>query len=174
MRYDLNKGEKSNQVLSKSKLSETGQIGKIKLGKLKSFSGKTTKNRRETNLTSKTLNMASESSDLIDKPEKTILAKLKSLFSFCTGKKNETNPRLKNSYSSLRRYIKQKCKLIILLFIIYIIIFGAVVSIPFVMNHLRIISQNQTQQERLIVRIFTRLVKSLIGFSRIHIRKIQF
>ena len=93
---------------------------------------------------------------------KTILEKLKSIFRCCKRKKIKDNPRLKKfNYGikrpkndikrldkSLRRYIKQKLKLVIFFIVIYITIFGAVVSIPITVNHLRIIGQNQIKQER--------------------------
>ena len=93
---------------------------------------------------------------------KTILEKLKSIFRCCKRKKIKDNPRLKKfNYGikrpknnikrldkSLRRYIKQKLKLVIFLIVVYIIIFGAIVSIPITMNYLSIIGQNETKQER--------------------------
>ena len=93
---------------------------------------------------------------------KTILQKVKSIFSCCKRKKIKDIPRLKKfNYGinrsqndikrpdkSLKRYIKQKLKLIIFLIIIYVIIFGAIISIPITVNHLRIIGQNEIKQER--------------------------
>ena len=95
---------------------------------------------------------------------KTILEKLKSIFRCCKRKKIKDNPRLKKfNYGikrpkndikrldkSLRRYIKQKLKLVIFLMVIYIIIFGAIGSIPMTVNHLSNIGQNETKQERFL------------------------
>ena len=93
---------------------------------------------------------------------KTIREKLKSIFRCCKRKKIKDNPRLKKfNYGikrpknnikrldkSLRRYIKQKLKLVIFLIVVYIIIFGAIVSISITVNYLSIIGQNETKQER--------------------------
>ena len=93
---------------------------------------------------------------------KTILEKLKSIFRCCKRKKIKDNPRLKKfNYGikrpknnikrldkSLRLYIKQKLKLVIFLIVVYIIIFGAIVSIPITVNYLSIIGHNEIKQER--------------------------
>ena len=154
----------------KFKLSKASKADKTKFEKLKSFTGRVIK-KKETNSSSKKLNTANKGSDLIDKSQKTIIEKMKSCFSFCTRKKNKDNPKLeklksskdesKEQVKSLRRYIKQKLKWVILSLFIYIIIFGGVLSIPFIVNHFRVISQNQTKKERFITRKFLSRTKEL-------------
>ena len=147
----------------KFKLCKTSKADKTKFEKLKPFIGRVIK-KKETNSSSKKLNTANKGSDLTNKSQKTIIEKMKSCFSFCTREKNKDNPKLeklkrsknesKEQVKSLRRYIKQKLKWVVLSFVIYIIIFGGVLSTPFVVNHFRVISQNQTEQERFITRKF--------------------
>ena len=116
--------------------------------------------KKDNNLRSK--NKRDEGSDLADKPQKTTFEKLKSLLSFYSEKTIEDNQRLrkiKHGYKrskneikergkSLRQCIKQNRKWVIIVFVIYIIVFGAVVSTPVIVNHLKNISQNETKQER--------------------------
>ena len=103
-------------------------------------------------------------SNLTDEVRKKKDENLKTIFSFCTKTKNEDNqgPKKFNTgikrskqetekpVKSLRNYIKQKCKWVTFLFVIYTIVFGAVMSIPILVNHFRVISQNQAEQERSI------------------------
>ena len=55
---------------------------------------------------------------------------------------------LMKSDKSLRSYIKQKWKWIFILFILYAIVFGAVLSTPILINHFRVTSRNETEKER--------------------------
>ena len=101
---------------------------------------------------------------LADKIDETKFEKLKSFSSGIKEKENRKNPKQKklkddkkiskNEFKyrvkSLRRYIKQKWKWIILLFVTYITIFGVVVSIPIVFYHSIITNENVTEQERFI------------------------
>ena len=103
-----------------------------------SITGKKRKNNHH-------LKKSSTTGELNNQPQKTFLEKTKSFFCFYKAKKNKVQ---KPPVKSLRAYIKQNCKWIIFSLVIYIIIFGAVVSTPVIINHLRAIRQNETEQER--------------------------
>ena len=143
--------------------SETDVTDKTILEKRKSSSGTRKKKKTEKNDNSKNCNAGS---DLNDKPQRTILEKLKSFSCFCTRKKNKDNPTLKQfnndikksdhmtekPVQSLRSYIKQKWKWTLLILVTYVIVFGAVVSTPFIVGHFRghFTVINETEQERFI------------------------
>ena len=98
------------------------------------------------------------------KTDGTRQSQLKSFFSFLTRRKVKNIARLKKincgvkgykneirkSDKSLRSYIKRNCKWVAFLIVIYTIIFGAIVSAPVAVNHLRTISRNESEQERFI------------------------
>ena len=90
-----------------------------------------------------------------DETYKTAVEKLKSVKDNKRLKKLESDIKIsqdetKKSNYSLRCYIKQKCKMVTFLFVIYIVIFVTFVSMPFVHNHTRVVSKNETEQERSI------------------------
>ena len=170
----MEKDEKNKRRLNNFKLSESG---KSKLENLKSFFSKITKKKEEKSPGFKKSKSGDERSEepqktLLEKlnsilhccTRRTMLEKLKSTFSCCKRKKIKNNPVLKKfSYGikrskndikkldkSPRRYIKQKLKWVILFCIIYVIIFVAIVSIPITWNHLSVVCQNETKQERFI------------------------
>ena len=154
----MEKDEENKLRLNNVKLSEAG---KSKLENRKSFFSKITKKKEEKSPGFKKSKSGDERSE---EPQKTLLEKLKSTFSCCKRKNIENNPGLKKfSYGinrskndikkldkSPRRYIKQKLKWVILFCIIYVIIFVAIVSIPITWNHLSVVGQNETKQERFI------------------------
>ena len=96
-----------------------------------------------------------------DKVQKKFLEKMKSFFCFCSAKekkKSSIQKKINNEIKrpkttvekqdkSFRTYIKQNCKWVILFLVIYIIILGAVVSTPILVDHLRVRSLNETKQE---------------------------
>ena len=113
---------------------------------------------------------------MLSKTNDTKLDKVKSLSDTKARKKSEdslalkkfehgikrSEKEIKKSSKSLRLYIKQKCKWVTFMFVIYIIILGAVISMPFIHNHFRVMSQNGTEQERSITRKIPKgLVKSM-------------
>ena len=63
---------------------------------------------------------------------------------------NTSKEEIKRPGKSLRHFIIQKCKWVILLVVSYVIIVGAAVTTPIIVNHFRIRSQNETKQERSI------------------------
>ena len=99
-----------------------------------------------------------------DEVQKKFLEKMKSFFCFCTAKENKKSSiqkknnnamkkpktKVQKQDKSFRAYIKQNCKWVIFFLVTYIIILGAVVSTPILVNHLRFISLNETKQERSI------------------------
>ena len=104
-----------------------------------------------------------ERDNLTDKPQKTFLEKMKLFICFCT-KKNKSNSSPRNNHAikklkneiqsqdkSLRTFIKQNWKWVISLLVVYIIISGAVVSVPILVNHFRVMNRNETEQERSII-----------------------
>ena len=150
--------EKNKRRLNKSKIYETDESGKTKLGNLNSFFRKISKKKNEKSPGLK----KPESTD--EQTQKSILEKMKSLFRCCRRKTIKDNPSLKkfnyeikrsdndtkNLDKSLGRYIKQKLKWVLFLFVIYVLVFGAILSIPITLNHLNVIDQNETKQERFI------------------------
>ena len=82
--------------------------------------------------------------DLTHEPQKTKLETFIKSF-FKRPEKVDRKP-----VKSLRNYIKQKWKWIIVLIVTYIIVLGGILSAPILVNHLRITSQNQTKKERFI------------------------
>ena len=126
----------------------TNEPQKSKLEKFKSFFSCCTKEKNE----------ADERADLTHEPEKTGLEKFKS-FLFCTRKKNKDGPKQKQfkdfikrskKVKSLRNYIKQKWKWIVLFLVNYILTLGEIVSMPILVNRFGGASQNQTEKERFI------------------------
>ena len=95
-------------------------------------------------------NSTDERDNLTDEPQKTFLKKMTSFVGCCRAKKKPKNENKKED-KSLRTYIKQNLKWVILLLVFYIIIFGAVVSVPILVNHYRDMNQNETDQERSII-----------------------
>ena len=139
--------KKSNSRIKRSK-NETQKpvlpnaTKKTFLEKLGTFFSSITGKKRKNN---HHLKKSSTTGELNNQPQKTFLEKTKSFFCFYKAKKNKVQ---KPPVKSLRAYIKQNCKWIIFSLVIYIIIFGAVVSTPVIINHLRAIRQNETEQER--------------------------
>ena len=136
---------------------------KLKLERLKSFSSSITEKKKEIFILKK-LNTADERPNLTEEPQKKKLGKLKSCLTSCTKRKNKDNSRLerfnfggtrsRNEYEkqmkSFRDHIAKNCKWVVLLFFIYIIILGAIISVPIYVNHLRARTQNKTEQERFV------------------------
>ena len=116
--------------------------------KLKSLCSSKAENKRESKPSLKTFKSNDE--------------KLKTVSSLCTkNRKKQSLKKLTNEIKkskqeiekpvkSLRSYIEQKCKWTISLFVVYTIIFGAIVSTPVLVKHFQVISQNETEQERSI------------------------
>ena len=165
MKKDSEKGEKKKQRLNKFKLSEADEADKTKFEKIKSFFSEKIEKKKEKRSDEPQKTMLEKLKSMFCCCKfKTILQKAKSIFSCCKRKKIKDIPRLKKfNYGikrskndikrldkSLRWYIKQKLKLVIFLIVIYIIIFGAIVSIPITVNHLSNIGQNETKQERFL------------------------
>ena len=112
---------------------ETDKVRKTFLEKLKSFFCFCT---------------AKKNKDLSDEPQKTCLEKIRLLICCCKAKKR---PEKQKQNKSLRIYIKQNWKWVISLLVVYIIISGAVVSVPILVNHFRVMNRNETEQERSII-----------------------
>ena len=81
-------------------------------------------------------------------------------FSFSMKAKKKTNYGVKISkedvlkpIKSLRSYIEQHWNKVLTILLFYIILFGAIVSTPIVINHFGVQNQNQTEKERFIVLI---------------------
>ena len=166
------KEEESKQVLKRfnnimkgsEKLTKRAdEKDKHKLERLKSFSSSITEKKKEIFILKK-LNTADERPNLTEEPQKTKLGKLKSCLTSCTKRKNRDNSRLerfnyggtrsRNEYEkqikSFRDHIEKNCKWVVLLFFIYIIILGAIISVPVYVNHLKARTPNQTEQERFV------------------------
>ena len=172
IKKDSEKEKKNGRRLNKFKISEPDKAGNIKMENQKSFFKSKSADERS------------------DKPRKTfleklksvfrcckrrtLLEKLKSIFSCCKRKNIKANPsvekpnygikrsksHIKKLDKSLKRYIKQKLKWVVFLFVVYVVIFGAIVSIPITVNHLSEIGQNETKQERFTSYFFERLSRA--------------
>ena len=138
--------------------SETDEVKKTFLEKLKSLfcSCKAKKSKDSPRLNKN------------DEPQKTFLSKkLKSIFSSVTGKSSQAfkrprtagecdnltdDPQKKTKVQkpakSLRTYIKRNWKWVVLFLVNYIITFGVVISVPFIVDLIKVISKNETEKER--------------------------
>ena len=114
------------------------------LGKLKSIFSSIMGKKRKNKHCLKKSRTADERHNLTDEPQKTFPEKVKSFFCPCKEKKAE----VQNPAKSPRTFIKQKWKLVVFFFVIYIIIAGGVISVPFIVNHIKVISKNETKKER--------------------------
>ena len=172
---NLIKNKTVEKVNSPIKSSENDETGKTKFKKFNLFfSSRPTRTKKGISRLKKFNHGVKKSesedqkqvkpskADLTSETRKTKLDKFKSFFSLCTRKKNNDNPRLiksnygikrsktktKNLDKSLRHYIKQKLKWVVLLLITYVTFLGGIVSTPILINHFRATSQNQTEKER--------------------------
>ena len=158
-----------SKIIEKKKEKRSDEPQKTILEKLKSIFCCCTRKKIKENPSLKkkkersmSLKISTSTDEQSDKPQKTMLEKLKSFFSCCKTEKIKDNPRLKKFNYGIKRskndikrlnkslgcYIKQKLKLVTSLIIIYIIIFGAIVSIPITVIHLSQNGGNETTQER--------------------------
>ena len=159
-RIKRSKNETQNPVISNTageRFSMSDELQKTFLGKLNAFFSSITEKMRNSNYCLKKSRTANEIDNLTDEPQKTFLEKMKSFFCFCTTKKNQ----VQKPDKSLRTYIKQNWKWVVLLLVIYIITFGAVVSAPIIVSRLRFISQNETEQERFETRKNLKIIRAL-------------
>ena len=161
------KNETQNQVVSKTtdeRLSLSDENQKTFYEKLKAFSSSITGRQKKKDSCLKISTTDNERDNLNDEPQKTFFEKMKSFFCFCTSKEDKNNSRLNKLNHTIKRpkketqkpdksfriYIKRNCKWVIFLLIIYIAILGTVVTTPILVNHFRVISLNELEQERSI------------------------
>ena len=101
------------------------------------------------------LKKSGERNNLTDETQKTFLEKILKTSNSRLAKFNHAIKKHKNGMQkqdkSIRMYIKQNCKWVILFLVVYIIIFGAVVSGPILVNHFRVLNRNETEQERSMI-----------------------
>ena len=154
------KQKKFNCCIKRSKNDEQNQVKSKTADKRDNLTDETQKTFLEKVKSSST----DERDSVTDELQKTFLEKMRLLICCCTSKKNKNNSRLKNitkklknevqkkkQDKSLRIYIKQNTKWVILLLVVHIIIFGAIVSGPILVNYFRFMNQNETEQERSII-----------------------
>ena len=105
----------------------TGEPGKTKPGKLKSFFCFCTKKNKETPGLKK--------------------------FNYDVKKSGKETQK---SDKSLQTYFRRNWKPVIFLFFMYLLAIGTIISTPVIVNHFKVTSQNQTEKERFI-KMFTRV-----------------